>query len=93
MLNLESDEFARLLGKIKEKSTLTLNLIESLDFKIWEILALNSTFIDHGFLDTFHGICGQDWIKKRQMLFERSKRFWNVRCGPSIPHQIPYLTK
>lgn len=86
-MNLKSEKVRGQMGTFDKESvgrTLTLRMINTLNFDIWCALATNmNVFTLSQTWMTFHNVMRQE--AQNMTLFTKSKKFWHARFGPNMP--------
>ena len=87
LLCLNSPIFKSQLATVENRMSLTVRILNTVDFDMWVALASNSdTFNPHQESLIFQAFMNQQMANPAQ--FRRSMQWWHVRFGPGMPQEI-----
>lgn len=87
LLSLESDVLKEQMAEVKDRSCLTLRFIDTMNFDIWQQLAINTTVSDPH-QESFYFQAFMQQQTEDPAFFNKSLKWWHSRFGPSMPQEI-----
>lgn len=87
LLSLDSEVLNSQLREVKNRNSMTLRLINTIDFDIWVQLSSNTAiFNPHQESLIFQALI--EMQTANPAMFRRSMKWWHARFGPSMPQEI-----